>query len=342
MIRSPRRGFTLIELLVVIAIIAILIGLLLPAVQKVREAAARTKCTNNLKQIALAFHNFHDSMGTLPPDRVVNEWPTWAVLILPHIEQGPVYQLWDLQQRYCDQPNAGLANDPTPHNIATYFCPSRRGPGVGFSVNDITTSAQFTSSARPGGLGDYAVCSGSNASNGAIINGKSVGVRPDGSTITGNFDQSPRGTKVLSWKGPLTLVDLTDGTSNTVIIGEKFIRMASREGKNEDRSIFASDNQNNHRRLLGVDPSTASLPPGSPDRIERPLVDRIDAILPTDTAAGTTWKLCNSSFGGPHPGVCMFALGDGSIKAIKTSVDLDNLTRLAMRSDGQVITAGLD
>ena len=170
------------------------------------------------------------------------------------------------------------------------------------------------------------MCSGSNASNGAIINGKSVGVRPDGSTITGNFDQSPRGTKVLSWKGPLTLVDLTDGTSNTVIIGEKFIRMASREGKNEDRSIFASDNQNNHRRLLGVNPDNSD---------SRTLVSDINATL-------NTWPLCNSSFGGPHPGVCMFAMGDGSIKPIKTSVDVTNLTRLAMRSDGQVITAGLD
>ena len=328
MIRSARRAFTLIELLVVIAIIAILIGLLLPAVQKVREAAARTKCTNNLKQLALAFHNFHDSQGTLPPDRLVNEWPTWAVIVLPYIEQGPAYQLWDLQQRYCDQPNAGLPNDPTPRNIPTYFCPSRRGPDVGFSVNDITTSAQFTAAARPGGLGDYAVCSGSNASNGAIINGKSVGVRPDGSTITGNFDQSPRGTKVLSWKGPLTLMGLTDGTSNTVIIGEKFVRKASREGKNEDRSIFASDNQNNHRRLLGVNPDNGDT---------RPLVSDVTARLPADTAAGTAWPLCNSSFGGPHTGICMFLFADGSVRGIQNSTDITVLTRLAQRADGQVV-----
>src|SRR5436853_511345 len=102
---SPwRRGFTLIELLVVIAIIAILIALLVPAVQKVREAAARTQCTNNLKQLALGCHAYHDVNKFLPPARLARDaYATWPVLILPYIDQGALYQLWDITKGFSSQ-----------------------------------------------------------------------------------------------------------------------------------------------------------------------------------------------------------------------------------------------
>src|SRR3979409_129244 len=109
--RTRQHEFTLIELLFVIAIIAILIGLLLPAVQKAREAAARIKCANNLKQIGLAMHNYHGIWGELPPTRTKSHGAlTWAVLILPEMEHKTLFSLWDREKPYAQQnPMARLA-----------------------------------------------------------------------------------------------------------------------------------------------------------------------------------------------------------------------------------------
>src|SRR5436190_2160720 len=114
-----RGGFTLIELLVVIAIIAVLVGMLLAAVQKVRASANRIKCSNQLKQIGLAIHNYHDNSGFLPPTAKACEI-TWTVLILPYLEQDNLFKQWNLGRDYSDPNQSKQAKLTT---VNTYFCP---------------------------------------------------------------------------------------------------------------------------------------------------------------------------------------------------------------------------
>src|SRR6516165_8707697 len=121
-----RRGFTLVELLVVIAIIAVLIGLLIPAVQKVREAANRIQCSNNLKNLGLALHNYHDVNRKFPPGQVrapYARWNAnhgWAVFILPYIEQQSLYNAYDWDQALAAQGNQGVVARP----LKNFCCPS--------------------------------------------------------------------------------------------------------------------------------------------------------------------------------------------------------------------------
>ena len=101
--QTRRRAFTLVELLVVIAIIGILIGMLLPAVQMVREAARRTSCLNNIKQLGLAVHNYHDTKRFIPPSRPADNFLAWPVSLMPYLEQNNLYDAFDVDRLYEDQ-----------------------------------------------------------------------------------------------------------------------------------------------------------------------------------------------------------------------------------------------
>jgi prepilin-type N-terminal cleavage/methylation domain-containing protein len=153
-----RRGFTLIELLVVVAIIALLVGLILPAVQRTREAAARAVCENNLHQIGLAMHQYHDTHDTLPAAQYSPQGATWAVLIMPFMEQGELYNQWDLQKTYYQQTDVARLG-----LLPNYFCPSRRShldPPQASVAGDFPSNGPPNAPNVPGALCDYAVSLG--------------------------------------------------------------------------------------------------------------------------------------------------------------------------------------
>jgi prepilin-type N-terminal cleavage/methylation domain-containing protein/prepilin-type processing-associated H-X9-DG protein len=326
---SKRAGFTLIELLVVIAIIAVLIGLLVPAVQKVREAANRASCANNLKQIGLGMHNYHGTLKKLPPDRIALNWPTWAVLILPYIEQDNVYKLWNIQKRYYEQNGPlGSVNDPCVYNIPIYFCPSRRGVPDGPSLpmpkaSDLAPGGV----ARGGGMSDYADCGGTNGSNGALAEAGAWITVPPNVNLDSLKPLPALGTLCTGFRSPTNFAAITDGLSNTLLVGEKYIYPTDLNFGGTDGSVFSSGNgqENSFRRFVGN--NGAAVP------IVRPLVPTVED--PGRDANGNLWA--DKAFGSWHTGVCQFVFCDGSVQALPVTINVRTLQLLGVRNDGQPI-----
>lgn len=297
-----RAGFTLIELLVVIAIIAVLIALLLPAVQQAREAARRGQCRNNLKQMGIAIHNFHDVKGTLPSSRMGPQHASWFVQILPFIDQVNLYKQWNTTKTYYVQTASAQTT-----SVPMFYCPSRRAPMLSTQF-EISSTGVPDSNPYPGALGDYAA-NGGQFVNAIVDNPLCRGAMCQATAqVTNNqLDSSMSQTR---------LKDMVDGTSHTFLVGEKHVPV-SKFGQSGpswgDGAIYNGDFPRNYNRIAGL-PS-------------------FKLAQSSDDLVGP-W---HCKFGSFHPGVCQFLFSDGHVAAMNNSTDINVLQKLAVRDDKQAV-----
>ena len=315
--RHSRTGFTLVELLVVIAIIGILIGMLLPAVQQVREAARRVACSNHLKQVGLAIHNYESTVQAIPASRLNRTGGvSWTVQVLPFIEAQNFYEGWDLNRWYYDQGETVEEGDElrkTP--VSIFFCPTRRTvKSAGCSISGDRPDINFPGSREhyAGALGDYACCVGTS------VAGDWVGDGGNGAVILANWNYAPmpESPRVISnWRSQTKFREIRDGLSNTLFVGEKHV-LPGTFGTNTPANVDA--NTGDGSIYNGDHPWVISRGAG-PDF---PLANRNTEF--------------NSQFGSWHPGVCQFAMGDGSVQILSTDIEPVTLGRLAHRDDGEI------
>lgn len=330
-----KRGFTLVELLVVIAIIGILIGLLLPAVQQVREAARRTTCLNNLRQIGLATMMFEDSYGAFPPARffpkqdpsplydVGRDEPSWLVRIMPFIEKSSLHDKWDLELSYKQQIDE-IQEIP----LSLYLCPARHtvanatAPAVDVSVPVVAAcgcGGTQEVTVVGGAVGDYAGNHGDPSpgasglstdfyyggnGNGVIIS--SQGVRSDEAFADGFAVRFKPKTK---WVDEVTFSSISDGTSNTILAGELHVTPENLNQIPYNGPVYNGEDLSAFTRVGGA---------GVP-------------ILRMNQEPGPIL-----GFGSWHPSVCNFVMADGSTHSVANTLDTHTLASLCNRLDGNV------
>jgi prepilin-type N-terminal cleavage/methylation domain-containing protein/prepilin-type processing-associated H-X9-DG protein len=314
-----RRGFTLIELLVVIAIIATLIGLLLPAVQKVRGAAARIQCGDNLRQLGLAAHDYHDVNRTFPPgvnQALYSSAPqyrgyTLFVYLLPYVEQDNLYRQWDFTNPLNNV--GGGTGARTATVLALLLCPA-----------DVVPQNPVTWQDRTYALTSYGG------------NGGSRSFDPTAATTDGVFHTTGPGSQPAPDQVPVRLADITDGTSNTLLFGER-----SHRDPNYDSYASAG---------LASRPSMASWGWWAASEGRLAVGDvTLSAYVPINYQVATAngsggsgeflpveeQRVC--AFGGGHGGGANFTLADGSVRFIAQSIPLATLRQLATRAGGEVV-----
>lgn len=307
---SSRRssGFTLIELLVVIAIIAILIALLLPAVQQAREAARRSACKNNLKQLGLAMHNYHDTHGTLPPGTIVGtEWPYLLHFILPYVDQAPMYnvlaQNWGRKAPWLDD---SLTNWPsgTQAGVSTFLCPS---DGLGGTVKSIDSTVKLPTSNYLG-----------------LFSGLNDGETVADSLLTRAAFGRNRGARIRDFK---------DGTSNTMIMAEYLTGSPSvwrgwfytSRAASQFLHVTNTPNSSSPDRILDYHAGCAATSDANQPLMNLPCTP--DGYTPTNFASPRSM----------HTGGVQILLGDGSVRFVGENIHLDTWRRLAWIADGQTI-----